>query len=125
MEAPIKNYKDLQECEKTLTTPFSINDILTKEHSDSKCDFENGTFEGEFGAKMNFLGKPSGCFGKEGAYSKKDNVLDKGLKYYDNYRDFNEEGVLDMSRKNAYPVTELSGKFSDFNYYFYRLWLRF
>lgn len=98
----------IQDCEKTnLTTPFSINDILTKEN-DAKCDFENGMFS--FGGKMNFL-KASG-FSKEDEFAKKE-VLDKNIKYYDDcngYSDFTDDGALDMSRKNHYSVTELSGE---------------
>lgn len=115
MDSKFKSFKDnlsLGECEKTnITTPFSINDILTKEH-DSKSEFENGSYE-SFGGKFNLLGKAGERYGKDGVFSKKD-VLDKGLKYYDgchSYRDYNEDGVLDMSRKNSYPITELSGKF--------------
>ncbi|XP_050684875.1 homeobox protein bagpipe-like [Leptidea sinapis] len=103
---PKLNYNSLlQDCEKTnlnITTPFSINDILTKE--ETKCDFENGMFSSSFGGKLNFL-KPA-SFKDE---SKK--VTEKSLKFYDecnSYRDLNEDGVLDMSRKNSYPVTELS-----------------
>lgn len=112
MEANLK-YKDsiLQDCEKTnLTTPFSINDILTKEN-DAKCDFENGIFS--FGGKMNFL-KASGLSNEDG-YAKKE-VMDKSMKYYDvcnGYSDFTDDGALDMSRKNHYPVTELSGMILD------------
>lgn len=107
MEAKLK-FKEsiLQDCEKTnLSTPFSINDILTKEN-DTKCEFENGIF---FGGKMDFL-KGSG-FSKEDGYKKE--VSDKSMKYYDDcngYSDFADDGALDMSRKNHYPVTELSGE---------------
>ncbi|XP_053619815.1 homeobox protein Nkx-3.2-like [Plodia interpunctella] len=114
MEAKLKNFKDsmtLQDCEKTnLTTPFSINDILTKENE--KCDFENGIFcqDSNFGAKMSFMGKAGGCYGKEEGFGKKE-TLEKELKYYDEcggYRDYSDDGALDMSRKNQYAVTELS-----------------
>lgn len=116
MESKLKNFKEslsIQDCEKTnLNTPFSINDILTKEN-EAKCDFENGMFCSEnFGAKINFLEKP-GCYSKDNGYGLQKEVLDKGLKYYDDcsgYRDYGADGALDMSRKNNYPVTELSGK---------------
>lgn len=116
MESKLKNFKEslsIQDCEKTnLNTPFSINDILTKEN-EAKCDFENGMFCSEnFGAKINFLEKP-GCYSKDDGYGLQKEVLDKGLKYYDDcsgYRDYGADGALDMSRKNNYPVTELSGK---------------
>lgn len=107
MDSKLKNYKEItiSECEKTnINTPFSINDILTKEH-ESKCDYE-----ANFGAKINFLAKSSGCFEKNGI---KKEHMEKGMKFYDDcngYREYNEDGVLDMSRKNSYPVTELSGK---------------
>lgn len=110
----MKSYKDsltLQDCEK-LTTPFSINDILTKENE--KCDFENG-FCQDFGGK--FVQKPAGCFSKEG-FAKKES-LDK-MKFYDDcsgYRDFADDAALDMSRKNNYPVTELSGEFLNFDFH--------
>ncbi|XP_038219565.1 homeobox protein bagpipe-like [Zerene cesonia] len=108
MESKIKNFSNplSLECEKTnlnLTTPFSINDILTKE--ESKCEFENGMFSSSFSGKMNFL-KPASF--KDG-FPKKE-VLERSMKYYDecnNYREFNDDGALDMSRKNL-PVTELS-----------------
>lgn len=108
MESKLNKFKDsltLQDCEKTtlnLTTPFSINDILTKEN-ESKC-FENGMFS-EFGGKMNFSNKPN-----QDGYKKE--LLEKSMKYYDdcNYRDYSDDGALDMSRKNNFPVTELSGK---------------
>ncbi|CAF4810219.1 unnamed protein product [Pieris macdunnoughi] len=104
MESKIKTYPNLTlECEKTnlnLTTPFSINDILTKEQS--KCEFENGMFP--FGGRVNFL-KPASF--KDG-FPKKE-VIEKSIKYYDecNYRDYSDDGALDMSRKTL-PVTELS-----------------
>lgn len=111
MESKLKNFKDslsLQDCEKTnLTTPFSINDILTRENEAKFC-------QESFGAKMSFLAKASGCYAKE-EFPKKE-VLEKSLKYYDDcssYRDYGDDGALDMSRKNNYPVTELSGKFSN------------
>ncbi|XP_063389591.1 homeobox protein bagpipe-like [Cydia fagiglandana] len=91
MESNLKNSMTLQECEK-ITTPFSINDILTKE----KSEFENGM--DSFGAKS---------FAKPGGY--KEDFKKEGTKmYYDecHYRDY-EDGALDMSRKH-YPVTELS-----------------
>lgn len=100
MESKLFNNAILQDSEKNLTTPFSINDILTKE---AKCEIENGMFS-SFGAK-GFLGKSSGC--KEAGYQRKE------VKYYDDcngYSDFPDDGALDMSRKNQYPVTELSGK---------------
>ncbi|XP_022827455.1 homeotic protein bicoid-like [Spodoptera litura] len=114
MESKLKNFKEsltLQDCEKpNLTTPFSINDILTKEN-EGKCEFENGMFCSDgFGGKMNFLGKAASCFGKEDGYMNKEG-LDKGLKYYDDcngFRDCAGDGALDMSRKNHYPITELS-----------------
>ncbi|KAL0860985.1 hypothetical protein ABMA27_009514 [Loxostege sticticalis] len=106
MESKLKNFKDslsLQDCEKTnLTTPFSINDILTRENEAKFC-------QESFGAKMSFLAKASGCYAKE-EFPKKE-VLEKSLKYYDDcssYRDYGDDGALDMSRKNNYPVTELS-----------------
>lgn len=118
MESKLKSFKDtltLQDCEKTnLTTPFSINDILTKEN-EAKCDFENGTFCSDFGGKMNFLSK-AGCYSKDDGFSVKKEALEKGLKYYDDCngcREYSDDGVLDMSRKNNYSVTELSGKFHD------------
>ncbi|XP_022121014.2 homeobox protein bagpipe [Pieris rapae] len=104
MESKIKSYPNLTlECEKTnlnLTTPFSINDILTKE--ESKCEFENGMFP--FGGRVNFL-KPASF--RDG-FPKKE-VMEKSMKYYDecNYRDYSDDGALDMSRKTL-PVTELS-----------------
>lgn len=108
MDSKLKNFKDsltLQECEKTsLTTPFSINDILTKENEGKYC-------HESFGAKS-FLAKASSCYAKED-FPKKE-VLEKSLKYYDEcggYRDYADDGALDMSRKNSYAVTELSGKF--------------
>ncbi|CAB3227678.1 unnamed protein product [Arctia plantaginis] len=115
MESKLKNFKEslsIQDCEKTnLNTPFSINDILTKEN-EAKCDFENGMFCSEnFGGKMNFLEKPTSCYSKEDGYGLQKEVLDKGLKYYDDcsgYRAYGGDGALDMSRKNNYPVTELS-----------------
>lgn len=82
-----------------ITTPFSINDILTKE--ESKCEFENGMFS-SFSAKL----KPASY----NEFQKKE-VL-SNMKYYDecnNFREYNEDGVLDMSRKSL-PVTELSGE---------------
>ncbi|XP_013185049.2 homeobox protein bagpipe [Amyelois transitella] len=108
MEPNLKTYKDsmtLQDCEKTnLTTPFSINDILTKENE--RCDFENGMFcqDASFGGKI-FMGKTASCYNKEESAKK------EVLKYYDDcngYRDYSDDGALDMSRKNLYPVTELS-----------------
>ncbi|XP_072932791.1 uncharacterized protein [Epargyreus clarus] len=114
MDSKIKFKDAFQDCEKTnlnlnapfcektnlnLNTPFSINDILTKENE--KCDFENGMFC----SKMGFL-KPG--FSKD--FEKKE-ALDKSMKYYDDcssYRDYTEDGALDMSRKNNFPVTELS-----------------
>ncbi|XP_049880756.1 homeobox protein bagpipe-like [Pectinophora gossypiella] len=110
MESKFKNFKDTLtlECEKN-TTPFSINDILTKE--EAKCDLEcddlrrNRMFCQDFGGKMNFLGK-AGCYSREEPLVKKE---DKEAKYYDDgYRDYGDDGALDMSRKNHYPVTELS-----------------
>ncbi|RVE48263.1 hypothetical protein evm_007120 [Chilo suppressalis] len=102
METKLKDFKDsltLQDCEKTtLSTPFSINDILTKENEAAS-----------FGARMNFLAKASSCYTKE-EFPKKE-VLQKNLKYYDDcsgYRDYNDDAALDMSRKNNYSVTELS-----------------
>lgn len=115
MESKFKNFKNslsLQDCEKTnltLTTPFSINDILTKEN-ETKCNFENGIFcSNGFGGKANFLNKPASY--KEDDYQKKEDV-EKSIKYYDdcNFRDYADDGALDMSRKNSFPVTELSGK---------------
>ncbi|KAG7297442.1 hypothetical protein JYU34_019432 [Plutella xylostella] len=112
MESKLKSFKDaltLQECEKTtLSTPFSINDILTKEN-EAKCDFENGTFcqDAGFGAKMSFFGKGTGCYSQE-AFPK--SVLEKDMKFYEDcsrYRTV-DDGALDMSRKSYYPVTELS-----------------
>ncbi|KAL4708494.1 hypothetical protein ACJJTC_014102 [Scirpophaga incertulas] len=104
MEPKLKSLKDsltLQDCEKTnLTTPFSINDILTKE-DEKYC--EDG-----YGARMNFLAK-AGCYAKD-EFSKKE-VLEKSLKYYDDcssYRDYGDDSALDMTRKNNYSVTELS-----------------
>lgn len=117
MESKFKSFKDiktLQDCEKTnlsLSTPFSINDILTKEN-ESKCEFENRMFcGGAFGGKANFLNKQGG-FSKEEGYSNKE-VLEKSMKYYDDcsFRDYSDDGALDMSRKNSFPVTELSGEF--------------
>ncbi|XP_050357638.1 uncharacterized protein LOC126778206 [Nymphalis io] len=115
MESKLKNFKNsltLQDCEKTnlsLTTPFSINDILTKEN-ETKCDFENGMFcsSNGFGGKVNFLNKPTN-YTKEDDYTKKE-VMEKSMKYYDdcNFRDYADDGALDMSRKNSFPVTELS-----------------
>lgn len=93
MDAKYKNFSDNSE-KTTITTPFSINDILTKEKCD--CDGDN------FGGKINFLGAKVGS----------DFSKDKGLKYYDHsFRDYNEDGVLDMSRKNSFPVTELSDEY--------------
>ncbi|XP_059047824.1 homeobox protein bagpipe-like [Achroia grisella] len=115
MESKLKNFKDsltLQECEKTnLTTPFSINDILTKEN-EARCDFENGMYcqDADFGGKINFLGKMTSCYNKEESFPKRE-VSDKSIKYYDNcnnYRDYGDDGALDMTRKNNYAVTELS-----------------
>ncbi|XP_041985332.1 homeobox protein bagpipe-like [Aricia agestis] len=98
MEPKLKDFNS-QDSEK-MSTPFSINDILTREN-DSKC-FENGMFcsAGAFG-KL-FLNKSN--YGKE---YKQD--LDK-MKYYDdcNFRDYTDDGALDMSRKSQFPVTELS-----------------
>ncbi|CAK1541036.1 unnamed protein product [Leptosia nina] len=107
MESKLKNYPTSMglDCEKTnlnLTTPFSINDILTKE--ETKCEFEHGMFS-RFGGKVNFL-KPAGY---NDEFPKKE-VIEKSMKYYDecnNYREFNDDGALDMSRKTL-PVTELS-----------------
>ncbi|XP_028167426.1 homeobox protein bagpipe-like isoform X2 [Ostrinia furnacalis] len=106
MESKLKNFKDsltLQDCEKTnLSTPFSINDILTRENEGKYC-------QESFGAKMSFLAKASSCYANE-EFPKKE-VLEKSLKYYDDcssYRDYADDGALDMSRKNNYPVTELS-----------------
>lgn len=117
MESKFK-LKEFQDCEKTnLSTPFSINDILTKEN-EAKCQFENGMFS-SFGGKMSFLSKAAY---KEGFPLKKE-VLEKSLKYYDDcngFSDYADDGVLDMSRKNHYPVTELSGKFF-FLLFFFRL----
>ncbi|CAK1594568.1 unnamed protein product [Parnassius mnemosyne] len=111
MEPKIKNYKDtlsLPECEKTnlnLTTPFSINDILTREN-ETKCDYENFA---NSGFKVNFLGKPASL--KEDNYQRKQ-VVESNMKYYDDcssaYRDYGDDGALDMTRKNNFPVTELS-----------------
>ncbi|KAM3960639.1 uncharacterized protein ACR2FA_005229 [Aphomia sociella] len=115
MESKLKNFKEsltLQDSEKTnLTTPFSINDILTKEN-EARCDFENGMLcqDTDFGGKMNFLGKGASCYSKNEDFSKKQ-VLEKRLKYYDDcniYRDYSDDGALDMSRKNNYGITELS-----------------
>ncbi|CAG9794768.1 unnamed protein product [Diatraea saccharalis] len=107
METKLKNFKDtltLQDCEKTnLSTPFSINDILTKENEAKFCQ------DVGFGARMDFLAKATSCYAKE-EFPKKE-VLEKNLKYYDDcssYRDYNDDGALDMSRKNNYSVTELS-----------------
>ncbi|XP_045780502.1 homeobox protein bagpipe-like [Maniola jurtina] len=114
MESKVKSFKDiktLQDCEKTnlsLSTPFSINDILTKEN-ESKCEFENRMFcSNAFGGKMNFLNKQGGL-SKEDGYANKE-VLEKSMKYYDDcsFRDYSDDGALDMSRKNSFPVTELS-----------------
>ncbi|XP_023948476.1 homeobox protein bagpipe-like [Bicyclus anynana] len=113
MESKVKSFMDIktmQDCEKTnlsLSTPFSINDILTKEN-ESKCEFENRMFSGAFGGKINFLNKQGG-FSKEDSYANKE-VLEKSMKYYDDcsYRDYADDGALDMSRKNSFPVTELS-----------------
>ncbi|CAH2059342.1 unnamed protein product, partial [Iphiclides podalirius] len=110
MESRVKNFKDartLPECEKStlnLNTPFSINDILTREN-EAKCEYESFTSSS---FKVNFLGKPAGvkddgCLGKD--------VSEKTMKYYDEcsaYRDYGDDGALDMSRKNNFPVTELS-----------------
>lgn len=101
MESKYKNINSLtlQECEK-LTTPFSINDILTKEN-EAKCNFENG-FPDSFGGKIGY--------GK--SVFKNKEAMEKDLKYYDDcngFRDYTDDGALDMSRKNHYPVTELSG----------------
>lgn len=107
MESKLKNLQSLtlQDCEK-ITTPFSINDILTKEN-EAKSEFENGMLDG-FGAKS-FL-KPA-SYSKED-FGKKEGVS-KSLNYYDDchFRDYADDGALDMSRK-PYPVTELSGKWS-------------
>ncbi|XP_004933123.2 homeobox protein bagpipe [Bombyx mori] len=103
MDSKFKNFT-LQECEKTnLTTPFSINDILTKEN-ETKCEFENG-----FRAESYVRATKPACYTKEGFSMKKE--IDKGLKYYDDchvFRDYTDDGALDMTRKNQYPVTELS-----------------
>ncbi|OWR45743.1 putative Homeobox protein bagpipe [Danaus plexippus plexippus] len=103
------NYKDtrIQDSDKTninLTTPFSINDILTREN-ESKCNFENGMFCSDaFGGKMK-------CH-KPASYNKDDykkEATEKSMNYYDdNYKDYTDDGAIDMSRKNNFPVTELS-----------------
>lgn len=103
----------MPDCEKiNLTTPFSINDILTKEN-EARCDFENGMFcQDGFGGKLNW----KAGYSKEEGFPKKE-VLDKGLKYYDDcngYRDYSDDGALDMSRKNQFTVTELSGVYPFF-----------
>lgn len=112
MDSKIKPYKDTFDCEKTsLTTPFSINDILTKENQEAKCNFENGPIcRDTFGAKINFFSKGASGFGQECAFPKKE-ALDKEMKFYEDcgYRSMADDGALDMSRKNYYPVTELSG----------------
>lgn len=108
--------KEFQDEKTNLSTPFSINDILTKEN-EAKCQFEkfeNGMFP-SLGGKMSFLAKAGY---KEGFPMKKE-VIEKSLKYYDNcngYSDYADDGVLDMSRKNHYPVTELSGEYFVFFY---------
>ncbi|KAJ2941470.1 hypothetical protein O0L34_g14516 [Tuta absoluta] len=106
MESKLKNFDCLSiECEKN-KTPFSINDILTKE--EAKCELDCDKMRRycpDFGGKIGFLGK-TGCFSKDGEYVKQEDVK---IKYYDDgYRDFGDDGALDMSRKNHYPVTELS-----------------
>ncbi|XP_014370702.2 homeobox protein bagpipe [Papilio machaon] len=86
-----------------LTTPFSINDILTKEN-ETKCDYENFS---NSNFKVSFLGKPA-SYKDEGLRKE---VVEKSMKYYDDcnaYRDYGDDGALDMSRKNNFPVTELS-----------------
>lgn len=109
MESKLKSYKGAHTLpEKTnlnITTPFSINDILTKEN-EAKCAYENFA---NSGFKVNF-GKPA----FKGDGYQRSEVLDKSMKYYDDcssYRDFGDDAALDMSRKNNFPVTELSGAF--------------
>ncbi|GBP55521.1 hypothetical protein EVAR_36244_1 [Eumeta japonica] len=114
MDSKFRNAKEsLHDCEKTsITTPFSINDILTKEN-EAKCDFDSAYGKGPtgFGGIMGFTDKSTAVH----EYLPKRDA-DKGSKCYEEFngfRDYAEDGVLDMSRKNSYGVTELSVTFRD------------
>lgn len=52
---------------------------------------------------------------KPASYNKDDykkEATEKSMNYYDdNYKDYTDDGAIDMSRKNNFPVTELSGEF--------------
>ncbi|XP_068625655.1 homeobox protein bagpipe-like [Battus philenor] len=107
MESKMKNYKDAMDCEKTnlnLSTPFSINDILTKEN-EARNNYESFSAPAY---KVNFLSKPTSF---EEGYQRKE-MTEKNMKYYDDcstaYRDYGDDAALDMTRKNNFPVTELS-----------------